>query len=98
MHIVTCDVPGCGEPATHKVASRWTDGRFTELKTYGFACTNHVGDICSEAEIRWLDYEPVPGESVGAIGIYHYQPGKTDRQFHRDYELEETYLACPPPV
>jgi hypothetical protein len=95
--IVRCDSPECGEPATHKIAATWRDGRFAELKTYGFACPAHVAEVCRQTEIRWLDYEPVPGEKVGGIAIYQYEPGKTDRQFVRDRALEEEILTCPPP-
>ncbi len=91
--IVRCEVAGCGELATHKVASRWSDGRFTELKTYGFACREHVDDVCRQAAIRWLDYEPVKGESVGGIGIYHFEAGKGDRNLEHDRLMEAAYLS-----
>ena len=90
---VRCDIPGCGEPATHKIAAPWSDQWFSELKTYGFACPEHVHDICRQAEARWLDYEPVAGETVEGIGIYRYEAGKSDRNLERDHELEEAFLA-----
>ena len=95
--IVRCEIPDCGRPASHKIAASWRDGRFAELKTYGFACADHVAEVCHKAEVRWLDYEPVPGEKVGGIAIYRYEEGKSDRQYARDREMEEQYLACPPP-
>ena len=96
--IVVCNVPSCGEPATHKVAAQWNDERFKDLKTYGFACADHVGDICDAAEIRWLKFEPVSGEFLGQIGIYRYDTDSSDPHYQRDYALEATYLTCPPPV
>jgi hypothetical protein len=90
--VVRCSAPDCPEPATHKIAAPWSDGRFTELKTYGFACLDHVRDILRRAETRWLDYEPVPGEKVYEIGIYRFEPGKSDRQLERDRELEDSLL------
>ena len=95
--IVRCDLIDCGEPASHKVAAYWSDGRFAELKTYGFACPDHVEAVCRKAEVRWLNYDPVPGEVVGGIAIYQYEEGKTDREFARDRDLEVAFLACPPP-
>jgi hypothetical protein len=89
---VLCEIPGCGEPATYKVAAPWTDGRFSELKTYGFACPDHVPDLCRFAEMRWLDYEPVKGEQVERIGIYRLEEGKPDRLLARDRAMEETFL------
>jgi hypothetical protein len=86
---VVCAVPGCGESATYKIAAPWSDGRYTELKTYGFSCDDHVREILSDAEARWLDYEPVKGETVGEIGIFHFEPGRGDRNLKRDRELEE---------
>ena len=94
---VRCEIANCGEPATHKIAAPWNDARFSELKTYGFACPEHVEEICHKAEVRWLDYEPVAGERVGAVSIYRYEAGKSDREFMRDREMEESFLTCPPP-
>lgn len=94
---VRCSAPGCEEQATHKIAAPWSDGRFLELKTYGFACPEHLPDVCREAERRWLDYEPVTGEAVGGIGIYRYQEGRGDSRLERDREMEALFLTCPPP-
>lgn len=90
--VVRCSQPGCGEPATFKVAAPWSDQRFWELKTYGFACREHVRDVLRSAEARWLDYEPVKGEVVGYLGIYEYEVGRKDRELVRvelDDEEEE---------
>lgn len=85
--VVRCSEPGCEEPATYKIAAPWSDGRFWELKTYGFACAAHLREILRQAETRWLDYEPVPGESVGDVAIYEYKVGRKDRDL-RAVELE----------
>ncbi|WP_422924586.1 hypothetical protein [Singulisphaera sp. PoT] len=90
--VVLCSKPGCGAHATHKIASPWSDGRFSELKTYGFACPDHVGDVLRSAETRWLNYEPVPGEAVHDIGIYRASTGKQAPRWERDPDMEETYL------
>ena len=50
--IVRCNVAGCGEPAAYKIAAPWSDGAFTELKTYGHACSEHLGLVFREAEQR----------------------------------------------
>src|SRR5262245_59036079 len=36
--VVSCSMSDCAEPATYKVAAPWSDGSFSELKTFGFAC------------------------------------------------------------
>jgi hypothetical protein len=87
--VVECSVGGCGGPATYKVAAPWGDRRFRELKTYGFACDDHVGEVFRDAEARWLEYEPVPGEIVQEVGIFRFGPSVGDRNLERDYELEE---------
>jgi hypothetical protein len=87
--VVRCFEAGCEEPATYKIAAPWSDGRFSELKTYGFACADHLKDVLRSAEARWLSYEPVRGEVVQEIGIYRYEPGKGDRQLRRDKDVEE---------
>ena len=88
-NIVRCSEPDCTEPACYKIAAPWTDGRYKELKTYGFACKAHVRDVLRSAEVRWLDYEPVRGEAVYPIGIYHYESGKRDSELVRDHDIEE---------
>jgi hypothetical protein len=90
-HYVPCSRPGCPEPATYKIAARWSDGSFAELKTYGFSCSDHLGDVFHDAEVRRLDYNPCPGEVIEEIAIYRYEPGKRDRTLQRLWGLEENY-------
>ena len=90
---VYCSSPGCQEAAAYKVAAPWSDRRFTELKTYGFACHDHLADVLRAAEARWLAYDPAPGETVQEIGIFRFEPGKGDRQLVRDRELEQSLRA-----
>jgi hypothetical protein len=89
--IVCCSLPGCDEPATYKIAAPWSDGSFTELKTYGHACSDHLGMVFRESEERREAYHPSPGETVEEIGIYRYEQGKRDRQLQRLWGLEENY-------
>ena len=90
---VRCSWHACEEPAVYKIAAPWSDGRFSELKTYGFACADHLKDVLRSAEARWLDYEPVKGEVVQDIGIYRYESGKSDRQLQRDEDIEDSLRA-----
>ena len=87
---VRCSWHDCEEPAVYKIAAPWSDGRFSELKTYGFACVDHLKDVLRGAEARWLDYEPVKGEVVQDIAIYRYEAGKSDRQLQRDEDIEDS--------
>jgi hypothetical protein len=90
QRVVLCSGPDCEHPAVYKIAAPWSDGRFSELKTYGFACVDHLRDVLRSAEARWLDYEPVKGEVVQDIGIYRYERGKSDRQLQRDQDIEDS--------
>ena len=89
--VVRCLMSDCGEPATYKIAAPWSDGRFSELKTYGHACSDHLGLIFRDAEARWLAYEPAPGETIEEIGIFKYDQARADRQLQRLWGLEENY-------
>ncbi len=44
---IPCSQPDCRAPAAYKIAARWSDGHLAELKTYGFACSEHLGDSLS---------------------------------------------------
>jgi hypothetical protein len=90
-HDVNCTHPYCSDLATYKVAARWSDGRFAELKTYGFACSDHLGEVFQEAENRRLDYTLCPGEVTEEMAIYRFEPGKRDRQLKRLWDLEVNY-------
>ena len=52
--VVHCSSPGCAEPAAYKIAARWRDGTYSELKTYGFACSDHLGKVFQDAEERQI--------------------------------------------
>jgi hypothetical protein len=88
--VVRCSWPECREPAIYKVAAPWIDRCYSELKTYGFACVDHVEDVFRGAEARWLAYEPEPDERLQEIGIYCFEPGRSDRDLERDRALEKS--------
>ncbi len=90
-HGVKCSHSYCSDLATYKVAARWSDGRFAELKTYGFACSDHLGEVFQEAEDRRVDYALLPGEVIGEMTIFRFEPGKRAGQLQRIRGLEENY-------
>jgi hypothetical protein len=92
-HVVVCSHPNCREPAAYKIAARWSDGRLAELKTYGFACSEHIGAVFREAETRRQNYKPAAAESIEELAIYRYEPGKRDRLLQRLWGLEENYRS-----
>lgn len=91
--VVHCSLCGCHELAAYKIAAHWSAGAISELKSYGFACSDHLGPVFRAAEARRQDYEPSPGEVVEEIAIYKYENGKRDRQLQRLWGLEENYRS-----
>jgi len=91
--IVRCSLPECHGPATYKIAALWSGGSFSELKTYGFACSDHLGPVFRDSEQRQHAYQPAPGETVEEIAIFKYEQGKRDRQLQRLWGLEENYRS-----
>jgi len=91
--MVHCSQENCRQPAAYKIAARWSDGRVAELKTYGFACSDHVGPVFHDSEARWREYTAAPGETIEEIAIYLYEPGKRDRFLQRLWGLEENYRS-----
>jgi len=92
-HEVKCSHRDCSEPATYKVACRWSDGQFSELKTFGFACSDHLGQVFGEAQARMLEDILSPGEILEELAIYRLENGRRDRQLQRLWGLEENYRA-----
>ncbi|HKI17912.1 MAG TPA: hypothetical protein VKA15_08525, partial [Isosphaeraceae bacterium] len=66
-NVVRCCHAECREPASYKIAARWSDGRSAELKTYGFACSEHVGAVFRDSEQRRREYTPSEGELIEEI-------------------------------
>jgi hypothetical protein len=92
-YVVPCSHPDCRQPASYKIAARWSDGQSAELKTYGFSCSEHLGSVFREAEQRRSDYMPSPSESIEELAIYRHEPGKRDRFLQRLWGLEENYRS-----
>ena len=68
--VVKCSVPNCQSRAESKIAAPWKGGRFTELKTYGYACAEHSGDVIEYARKRPKPLHLPTEESLGALGTY----------------------------
>lgn len=93
LTVIPCSHPDCRAPASYKIAARWSDGHQAELKTYGFACSEHLGDVFRDSELRRVNYIASPGESIEELAIYRHEPGKRDRFLQRLWGLEENYRS-----
>ena len=92
-YTVRCGVPDCEGEARYKVAARWSDGRFNELKTYGHACAEHAGEIFRAAEQRRALCPNVPGETVGETALYRSDDGWLSRRLTREESLEAQFRS-----
>ena len=90
---VRCSMPDCREPANYNVAAPWSDGRFSELKTYGHACAEHLGPVFRAAEERRATDKSAPGELIDEICIYRYENGWLECQLQRLRDLEANYRS-----
>ena len=62
---VMCQTPDCGNAATHKIASEWSDGVTAELKTYALCCEKCVPEWFELAMDRQRVCHLTDGESLG---------------------------------
>ncbi len=74
LTIVKCSVHGCDAQATTKIAAPWTYGRFSEMKTYGYACPSHSETVVEFAESRPRPKRLAEGETLGEVGLYDLEP------------------------
>ena len=74
--VVTCGAKGCAALAEYKIAAPWSAGKFSELKTYGLACTDHYTASYREALRRRLVHPPSAEETQGEIALFHFEKGK----------------------
>jgi hypothetical protein len=91
--VVRCSLRGCDELAAYKIAAQWSNGSFSELKSYGFACSDHLSPVFREADDRREEYEPSPNEILEELGIYKFEQGRRDRTLQRLWGLEENYRS-----
>jgi hypothetical protein len=78
-----CSIPGCENEARYKAAAPWSDGRVSELKTYGLACDAHRDAILSDANERRAGLRLAEGEQLGPVGLYVLRPGARDAELER---------------
>lgn len=71
---VNCGVPGCGAPASVKVAARWSDGTTHELKTYYLACAACAPDLLATARAKRKKCRLTIGETLGQPAVYELRP------------------------
>lgn len=76
---VICQTCGCFAPATWKVASAWSDGQTTELKTYALCCESCLAEWYERSIDSWRRCRLTVGERLDRPGIYERFPAQSRR-------------------
>jgi hypothetical protein len=92
-YIIRCYTPGCPREATYKVASRWSDGVTSELKTYSLCCAECLPERYRASMQKQAACRTAAGEILEPPGIYLLTRGQRDQQLQRDMEMEEKLRA-----
>ena len=86
---IYCYTKGCKNEAAYKLAARWSDGRQSELKTYGLCCGDCLPEWWRRARARQAACRLTPGETLDPPGIYALQRGERDQSLARFEDLEK---------
>lgn len=92
---VLCYGKECTQPATYKIAARWSNGLISELKTYGLACESCLPALFRDSLVRQRKARMLPGELGEPPGIYRLASGGRDGELVRLNDLEDSLLASP---
>lgn len=87
-----CYKKGCGQLAVYKIASRWSDGITSELKTYALSCPGCLADWFRQSLKKQKACRLAAGEKLEPPGIYHLVRGQRDRRLERLRDMEEELL------
>ena len=72
---VVCQAAGCDNPATHKIAARWSDGFTTELKTYSLTCAGCLAAELAAATAKQQACRLTIGETLDRPAVYERVAG-----------------------
>lgn len=85
---IRCYTRDCAQLAEYKIASRWSDGVTSELKTYSLCCERCLPVAYADSTRRQAACRLAPGESVERPGIYQLNRGSRDVRLKRLQDLE----------
>lgn len=88
-YAIRCHAPGCAREAQYKIASHWSDGVTSELKTYSLCCEECLPVQFRLSREKQQACRTAPGETLDLPGIYRLHRGARDRQLQRLGEVEE---------
>jgi hypothetical protein len=87
-YVIPCYSKGCPRPANFKIASRWSDGITSELKTYSLCCAECFPGRFRDSVRRHGVCRLAVEETLETPGIYRLQHGHRDRELERLREVE----------
>ena len=87
-YVIRCYAKGCSREAVYKIASRWSDGITSELKTYSLCCADCLRGQFHRSVEKQQACRLAAGETLEAPGIYRLEGGKHDPQLQRLREIE----------
>src|SRR5579859_337281 len=95
-YFIRCYNNDCPREAVYKIASRWSDGVISELKTYFLCCAECLPPCFHEARRKQAVCRLVADETLEAPGIYLIQRGSHDYELQRLKERETELLQVAP--
>src|SRR5262245_58809064 len=85
---IRCYSKGCPHEASYKIASRWSDGITSELKTYSLCCAGCLPEIYRDSRMRQAKCRLAAGETLEVPRIYWLRRGSRDRNLERLRDIE----------
>jgi hypothetical protein len=98
-YFVRCYLPNCPREAEYKIASLWSDGMTSELKTYSLCCEECLPKAFQLSHQKQQACRTAVVETLLPPGIYRIRRGLRDHQLERLGELEgKLARSFPPPL
>lgn len=91
---VRCSGDSCQKTARFKIASRWSDGILSELKTYAITCEDCLARQWQESLPRREKCRTIPGETLEPPGIFELAAGKVSQDLVRRVDLEKAQTSA----
>jgi hypothetical protein len=87
-YVIRCYYRGCANQARFKIASRWSDGITSELKTYSLCCDDCLEKSFQESVRRQTGCRLAEGETLETPGVYQLNAGHRDQELTRLVDVE----------
>lgn len=85
---IPCITADCPETAQYKIASHWTDGIISELKTYSICCDKCLAGEFAASIQRHKKCRTIAGETLAVPGVFDLARGKSSNDLNRRLDLE----------